>query len=43
MNRFVTASHYERKRNKMAFTNCYFMVDSKRIVRASGVFAVVDV
>ena len=26
----------------MAFANCYFTVDSKRIVRASGVFGVVS-
>ncbi|MFT4767874.1 MAG: acyl-coenzyme A thioesterase 13 [Glaciecola sp.] len=25
----------------MAFANCYFLVDSKRIVRASGVFSVI--
>jgi acyl-CoA thioesterase FadM len=25
----------------MAFANCYFTVDSKRIVRASGVFGIV--
>jgi uncharacterized protein (TIGR00369 family) len=27
---------------KMAFANCYFTVGSKRIVRASGVFAVIN-
>lgn len=26
----------------MAFANCYFTVDSKRIVRASGVFSVIN-
>jgi len=28
---------------KMAFANCYFWVNSKRIARASGVFAVISV
>jgi acyl-coenzyme A thioesterase 13 len=33
----------QRVGKRMAFANCYFLVGTKRIVRASGVFGVVNV
>ena len=35
-------SDIQKVGRKMAFANCYFYVDSKRIARASAVFGVVD-
>ena len=32
----------QRVGRKMAFANCYFIVNSKRIARASGVFSVIN-
>jgi acyl-coenzyme A thioesterase 13 len=33
----------QRVGKRMAFANCYFLVGTKRIVRASGVFGVVNI
>lgn len=35
-------SDVQKVGRKLAFANCYFLVDSKRIARASAVFAVAD-